>query len=158
LRPSPAERHRFVGTAVFVSPVGARRSACQRVNMSPEERARYRTLLIELRQHLDHAGPHKPEDADDLRDEDLAPLSEMLQSIASNRNKNRAGILKLVLAALGRIDNDPESYGLCIECDDTLPLGRLNLMPYAAYCVACQQVRERPKGTANRRSLTDFME
>lgn len=126
--------------------------------MSPAELARYRALLADLRRHLDTSGPHRPDDADDLRDEDLAPLSEMLQSIASNRNKNRAGILKLVVAALNRIDNDPDTYGLCTECEEPLANGRLDLMPYAELCVPCQQAHERPKNTSGRRSLTDFEE
>lgn len=126
--------------------------------MTPAELARYRALLSDLRRHLDRSGPHKPDDADDLRDEDLAPLSEMLQSIASNRNKNRAGILKLVVAAIDRIDNHPDLFGLCTECEEPLGTGRLDLMPYAELCVPCQAVHERPRNTGGRRSLTDYEE
>ena len=40
-----------------------------------------------------------------------------------------------VLAALARIDDD---YGLCVDCGQEIPEGRLEARPDAARCVGCQ--------------------
>jgi DnaK suppressor protein len=89
-------------------------------------------------------------------DEDAQPLTEMSQAIASSRNRNRSGVLARVVAALARLDADPESFGLCTECDEPIPAKRLDLMPYVELCVDCQQAQDsdRPKGP--RRHLRDF--
>ena len=49
--------------------------------------------------------------------------------------------IRLVDAALTRIKNG--SYGLCLQCDETISLNRLGVMPHAAYCVNCQEAVER---------------
>jgi RNA polymerase-binding transcription factor len=49
--------------------------------------------------------------------------------------------IRLVDAALSRIKNG--TYGLCLRCDETISLNRLDVMPHAAYCVKCQEAVER---------------
>ena len=41
-------------------------------------------------------------------------------------------------SALVRIDED-ESYGICEQCDEPIPLARLMLMPESRFCVRCLQ-------------------
>jgi DnaK suppressor protein len=41
-----------------------------------------------------------------------------------------------VLAALARLTDD--SYGLCVDCGQQIPEGRLDARPEAARCVSCQ--------------------
>ncbi|HSP81635.1 MAG TPA: TraR/DksA C4-type zinc finger protein, partial [Myxococcaceae bacterium] len=79
-----------------------------------------------------------------------------LQAIASNRNRNMDGVLQRVVKALGKLRNEPESFGECEECGDEIPLGRLEAMPYAELCIACQGQRDAPKGGPTRRKLTDY--
>ncbi|MES1208520.1 MAG: TraR/DksA C4-type zinc finger protein, partial [Pseudomonadota bacterium] len=78
------------------------------------------------------------------------------QVIASSRNRSRSDILKRVMAALQRLETDPDSFGLCVECGDPIASRRLELMPYVELCVECQQARDRPQGPAGRRHLRDF--
>jgi DnaK suppressor protein len=80
----------------------------------------------------------------------------MSQSIASSRNRNRSGVLARVLAALARIEEAPESFGLCAECDEPIAPKRLELMPYVELCVECQQLKDGPRQTAGRKHLRDF--
>lgn len=40
-------------------------------------------------------------------------------------------------AALVRLDDG--SYGMCGRCEAPIPPERLEIMPHARYCVACQQ-------------------
>lgn len=88
--------------------------------------------------------------------EDEQPLNEMLQSIASNRNRSDAATLGLVQRALQRMQADPDAFGECQECGDEIPLGRLKAMPYAELCVTCQSKRDGPRTLPTRKRLTDL--
>jgi DnaK suppressor protein len=89
-------------------------------------------------------------------DEDEQPLAEMSQTIASSRNRNRSAVLARVIAALGRLDGDPGSFGLCEECGDPIAGKRLALMPYVELCVECQQGHDGARPPTGRRHLRDF--
>jgi DnaK suppressor protein len=89
------------------------------------------------------------------KDEDEQALNEMNQIIASRRNRVRTGDLARIQAALKRLDENPDDFGLCSECGE--PIGkRLELLPFVELCVECQHARDgSPKGP-NRRHLRDF--
>ena len=130
--------------------------------MTPEDLARYRALLVEHRDSLRGQGDLKldplRDDAVSKLDEDAQPLNEMNQVITSSRNRVRTGSLKAVEAALRRLDREPEDYGRCVECDEYVKPGRLALMPWARFCVDCQQhAEDQAAGRAGRRKhLTDY--
>lgn len=88
-------------------------------------------------------------------EEEEQALTEMNQVIASKRNRERTTALARVQAALRRLDEAPEDFGLCGECGD--PIGkRLEVIPYVELCVECQHARDgSPKGPG-RRHLRDF--
>jgi DnaK suppressor protein len=126
------------------------------------QRERLKQKLLALHAELTGKAPAKiePNRTDEARaggDEDEQPLNEMLQAIASSRNRNMDGVLQRVVKALGKLRDEPESFGECEECGDELPAGRLEAMPYAEYCVACQGTRDAPKGGPTRRKLTDYI-
>ena len=91
-------------------------------------------------------------------DEDAQPLNEMLQAIASNRNRNQAGVLAKVQKALRKLKDDPKSFGECEDCGDELPFGRLRALPFAEYCVSCQAQKDGPKVATTRKHLTDYQD
>jgi DnaK suppressor protein len=124
------------------------------------ERDRHRQRLVALRDEIVREGdleiePGRTDDTAVGTDEDAQPLTEMSQAIASNRNRERATILRLVTAALARLDADAELFGLCTECEEPIPPKRLELMPYVELCVECQGARDGKRG-GTRKSLTDF--
>jgi DnaK suppressor protein len=49
--------------------------------------------------------------------------------------------IRRVESALTRITNG--TYGRCLQCDETISLNRLRVMPHAAFCVRCQESAER---------------
>jgi DnaK suppressor protein len=89
-------------------------------------------------------------------DEDAQPLTEMSQTIASTRNRTRAQLLARVVAAMARLEESPDTFGLCAECEEPISLKRLQLMPYVELCVECQQSQDGPRSTGRRRHLRDF--
>ncbi len=129
--------------------------------MNAKQREELKQLLLALHSELTEKTPAKiePNRTDDARvggDEDEQPLNEMLQAIASNRNRNMDGVLQRVLKALGKLRDEPDAFGECEECGDPLPMGRLEAMPYAEYCVNCQGQKDAPKGGPTRKKLTDY--
>ena len=47
------------------------------------------------------------------------------------------GLLLKVDTALGRIADG--TYGMCLECEEEISQKRLNAMPWATLCIACQE-------------------
>ena len=128
--------------------------------MDPDRLAHFRHLLVCLRDDVKEAGPHalRPNRTDDVgrRDNDDQPLNEMNQAIASSRNRTRSANLAKVVAAITRIDQEPEEYGLCLECDEPIPPARLELLPFAELCVVCLSEREETRN-GSRKSLRDYV-
>jgi DnaK suppressor protein len=57
--------------------------------------------------------------------------------------------LRMINEALDRID--AEDYGICLSCEEGIPDKRLTALPWAQYCVPCQEhinvepvIEERP--------------
>ena len=55
-----------------------------------------------------------------------------------NRNTIDMKLLREISDALHRIDTD--SYGICMECEEAISTKRLNAVPWARYCVTCQEM------------------
>jgi DnaK suppressor protein len=129
--------------------------------MTPRQRAAHRTALLALRARLVQTGPAKIEpnrrdpSTTGVADEDAQALSEMLQVLASQRNRGQADELARVDRALRKLQAEPEDFGLCEECEEEIAQKRLAVMPYATLCAACQAKRE-PRHAATRRKLTDY--
>jgi DnaK suppressor protein len=128
--------------------------------MTPAARARFRQKLLDLKTELLAEGdiaiePGRADAAAVGTDEDAQPLAEMSQTIASSRNRESTVVLRLASAALRRLEEEPDTFGLCVECDEPISEKRLELRPYVELCVECQQAKDAPRGGA-RKSLTDY--
>jgi DnaK suppressor protein len=55
-----------------------------------------------------------------------------------NRNSLDMKLLREVSDALRRIDHD--NYGICLECEEAISPKRLDAVPWARYCVTCQDL------------------
>ena len=54
-----------------------------------------------------------------------------------NRNTIDMNLLREISDALLRYDNG--SYGICAECEEPISTKRLDAVPWARYCVTCQE-------------------
>ena len=54
-----------------------------------------------------------------------------------NRNTIDMKLLREVADALRRIDSG--QYGICLECEEPISPKRLDAVPWARYCVSCQE-------------------
>jgi DnaK suppressor protein len=58
------------------------------------------------------------------------------------RNLDReSNLLRNVRAALHRIDEG--MFGVCLHCEEDISPKRLNAVPWAPYCIACQEIADR---------------
>jgi DnaK suppressor protein len=58
------------------------------------------------------------------------------------RNLDReASLLRDVRAALFHINDG--SYGVCLHCEEDIKTKRLDAVPWAAFCIRCQEARDR---------------
>jgi len=119
-------------------------------------RERMMSRLDELKAEGDIAIEPAEKDVQKKIDEDAAPLAEMNQVIASNRNRARAQELQRINEALVRMREDPEDFGICEQCEDPIPVRRLELMPWVTLCAKCQGAREDDGRGGTRKHLTDY--
>jgi len=76
-----------------------------------------------------------PKDVIDLAADDVDKKNlEALNVVESKK-------LQLIDNALSRIQNG--RYGVCGECSKSIPIPRLEAVPYALFCVDCQAKKDR---------------
>ena len=71
-----------------------------------------------------------------VAEEDQAPISHD-EFVTSRLNTLEYTHLRLVNEALDRINSG--DYGTCLACDRPIAAKRLRALPWARYCVACQE-------------------
>jgi RNA polymerase-binding protein DksA len=78
------------------------------------------------------------EGATDIADEaNESNERRLLQSLGAKD----AAVLRQINYALRRLEEG--SYGICAKCGQPIPERRLELIPYAVFCVPCQESEER---------------
>lgn len=78
------------------------------------------------------------EDAPDLGDRALTTTTREMSYRLSAEERV---ILKRIDGALRRMDEG--TYGTCLNCNGTIQTGRLEAVPWARYCIECQELLDR---------------
>ena len=98
-------------------------------------------MKITLLQRLDHAKEAENLSSDRSSGDSLDEASRMqnveLTYVLSGRDRHE---LHAIEDALERIDDG--RYGMCEECAGPIEPKRLEILPFAVLCVACQEKRE----------------
>ena len=129
--------------------------------MTEAKRRSFESLLHARRDKLVAEGPQKiePNRRDPtsvgVADEDEQALSEMLQTLASTRNRDSARELGEIDRALRKLADAPDEFGVCEDCGDDIADKRLEVMPWAGLCAECQAAADPKRGVA-RKSVTDY--
>src|SRR5690348_18129610 len=110
--------------------------------MNQTELNKYKAMLEAKKAELS-AGLRNREDiaiekaADAIDEVQLAGEREL-----AIRNLDRgSGLLRKVLAALVRVEDG--SYGTCLHCDEEISPKRLKALPWAPFCIKCQELADR---------------
>ena len=83
-----------------------------------------------------------------VNEEDQAQLTHD-EFISLRLNSLDYGQLRLVNEALDRLESG--DYGTCLRCEEPIPPKRLQALPWARYCVPCQEM-------AGKEMLNDAMD
>jgi DnaK suppressor protein len=69
------------------------------------------------------------------------PIDQMQSMKLREEHATRLGQLSRTLAQVDRSLHamSEGSYGLCAECEEPISLKRLEIIPWASYCVRCQE-------------------
>jgi len=110
--------------------------------MSKNELEKYR-MALEAKQAEIGASLRNREDiaiekaADAIDEVQLAGEREL-----AIRNLDReSGLLRKVKAALARMEDG--SYGICMHCEEEIGSKRLHAVPWAPFCIRCQEAADR---------------
>jgi len=110
--------------------------------MEKKTRDQFRELLLETRKRLsgdyekakeassEEFGMEMP----DVNDEATRTISRRIIMSIGDKSLET---LQQIEDALERMDRG--EYGVCEECGANIPVGRLELLPYTAFCVQCQE-------------------
>jgi RNA polymerase-binding transcription factor len=71
-----------------------------------------------------------------VAEEDQAQITHD-EFVSLRLNSIDYGQLRLVDEALDRLDSG--DYGVCLHCEEPIPPKRLRALPWARYCVPCQE-------------------
>src|SRR4029450_10331634 len=63
------------------------------------------------------------------------------RELAIRNLERESNLLRNVRAALGRMADG--SYGVCLHCEEDISPKRLNAVPWASYCIKCQEAADR---------------
>ena len=110
--------------------------------MSPDQLAAARATLEAARRRLTDDLSQPPETPSQMTyGSQAAAASEVFaqQRDLALRDKSGKG-LELVDAALARLDHG--TFGTCLRCGRAIPDERLEVLPWAAFCVRCQQLEK----------------
>ena len=72
-----------------------------------------------------------------VNEEDQAQITHD-EFISLRLNSLDYGQLRLVNEALDRLDSG--DYGTCLRCEEPIPPKRLHALPWARYCIPCQEM------------------
>lgn len=98
----------------------------------------YLRLLLSIKRELmaDRWRLRSTATIEPVPEDDLAPISHE-EFVALELNGLDYEKLRMVEEALDRIAAG--DYGLCLGCDRPIPEKRLRVVPWARYCVECQE-------------------
>jgi len=69
------------------------------------------------------------------------------RDVSVQRMNISAQMLSDVREALGRLDKG--GYGVCEDCEESIPPRRLDAIPWARVCVKCQEALDRRRGATD---------
>lgn len=106
--------------------------------MSKTQLNSFRRILEAKRKELHAGGSDREEILIHNEAEEFDRLQQQLNREVAIRNLDRESkLLKEVRAALARMDDN--SFGICLRCEEDIPEKRLKAVPWAAYCISCQE-------------------
>ena len=117
------------------------------------DRTEGREMLRELLTRLRKEAQQRIKDLrkDQEQESDSGPADEMDSASTTEEIETHAGLIARAEEKLRYLDEafarlDAGKYGRCLKCGGAIPIERLMAIPFASYCVNCQQELYRARG------------
>ena len=110
-------------------------------------------LLMQYREMVTNQMKYHVEDALNSDNADKRGVTTHMADMGSDNSRQEmelsmltegGNVLQLIEDALKRIVDG--EYGKCQDCGEDIPEARLEVRPYAVYCVKCKTIREKNGG------------
>ncbi len=110
--------------------------------MSGLDLSEFRKILEAKHHELSATASNRDDIVVETAADEIDRLQQQLSRDIAVRNLDHASrLLKSVQAALDRMEDG--MYGVCLRCKAPIPQTRLKAIPWASYCVGCQETIER---------------
>src|SRR6202166_1648964 len=110
--------------------------------MIRSELNKYRNLLEAQQAELVHLVQNRDGIAIEKSPDALDEVQHATERELAIRNLDReSNLLKNTRAALRRIEDG--SFGVCLHCEEDISPKRLTAVPWAAFCIQCQEIADR---------------
>jgi DnaK suppressor protein len=117
--------------------------------MTTTKNAEVRRVLEAKRKELLIGSSDRDEILIENAAEDFDRLQQQLNREVAIRNLDRESkLLKEVQGAISRLEDD--SFGICLRCEEEIPEKRIKALPWAAYCVSCQEAIDKRRAAGER--------
>ena len=118
-------------------------------NQQKEGREPIREMLLRLQEETNRRVKELRRDQE--QESDTEPEDEMDLARTTAEIETHAGLIARAEEKLRYLDEaitrlDAGKYGKCLTCGGLIPIERLMAVPFASYCVDCQEKRNRAKG------------
>jgi len=116
--------------------------------MTKTEVKKYKEILETKRRELEGNVRNREGIAIEKTPDALDEVQHAAERELAIRNLDReSNLLRNVRGALARIEEG--TYGVCLHCEEDINPKRLNAVPWAPYCITCQEMADRRKEEFN---------
>ena len=126
--------------------------------LSPKMKKHYREMLLKLREsHQDQLNIHRDDALTNRKSGPSAGMATHMADLGSDNFQHdfelgllsdEGTVIEMIDEALTRLDEN--EYGICIECGQEISPARLEVKPYARFCLECKSRKEAHEGMRRR--------
>ncbi|MCC7236273.1 MAG: TraR/DksA family transcriptional regulator [Bryobacterales bacterium] len=122
--------------------------------MTKAEVNKYKQILETKKAELAHVLRNREAIAIEKSPDALDEVQHAAERELAIRNLDReSGLLRQVKLALTRIEDG--SYGVCLHCEEEINPKRLAAVPWAPYCITCQEMADRRQEEGDNSEIFD---
>jgi DnaK suppressor protein len=124
--------------------------------MTKTELNKYKEILLARQTELSNVLRNRDAITIEKSPDALDEVQHAAERELAIRNLDReSNLLRMVRAAIRRIEDG--SYGTCMHCDEEISQKRLNAVPWAPYCIQCQEMADKHKESESQEFFDELL-
>lgn len=102
-----------------------------------------RKETIELKEKIDKSSKVILQSGEKINSESAKDSGDHVPALKCS--EQLTGVLQAIDVALERIKKNDPKFGVCEECEESIPVARLTAIPWAKLCTSCKEREENGK-------------